>query len=48
MGWGRGMGEGVGSGNILMETGMGRKYGMGNSQRVDWEGDKYLEYKKKD
>ena len=33
--------RGGGGGGILVERGReGRRYGMWNSQRVDWEGDK--------
>jgi hypothetical protein len=40
---------GVGDGDILVETGrggMGRRYGMWNSWRVDWEGNKIWSVKK--
>ena len=40
-GKGRSARAGVGWGDILMEMkGWGRRYGMRNRQRVDWEGDK--------
>jgi hypothetical protein len=31
-----------------METGVGRRYGMWNSQNVDWEGNKICNVKKID
>jgi hypothetical protein len=30
----------VGDGDILVETGAGRRYGMCNSWRMNWEGNK--------
>lgn len=46
MGWGHTHGDGGGVG--LEGAGGGeRRYGMWNSQRVDWEGDKNLDCLKK-
>jgi hypothetical protein len=39
-------GRGWGGGDILVEMGHGWRYGMWNSQRVDWEGDKIWVVKK--